>query len=230
VLVDGLCPDCGRAAPLRAYLDVVREHGGRLVVDDTQAVGILGWSPGPGAPYGRGGGGSLDFHELHDAPVLVACSLAKAFGAPLAVLAGDAETVGRYERGSATRVHCSPPSVAALRAVELALVLNAAHGDGLRLGLARLVGRFRAGLHALGLAAGGGRYPVQTVRLGAGGEAVHGRLLELGVRAVLRGDRRSAHVTFLITALHDPADLDRALEALDLATRGGARRRARRIT
>ena len=46
--------------------------------------------------------------------IVVGASLAKAFGAPLAMLAGSAAVVGEFERQSATRVHCSPPSVAAV--------------------------------------------------------------------------------------------------------------------
>ena len=59
VVADGLCPGCGGAAPIADYLQIVRARGGLLILDDTQALGILGHSPGPHNPYGRGGGGSL---------------------------------------------------------------------------------------------------------------------------------------------------------------------------
>ncbi|HEU0299526.1 MAG TPA: hypothetical protein VFR37_08735, partial [Longimicrobium sp.] len=58
VLCDGVCPGCGRPAPVGEYLDAVRGAGGALVVDDTQALGILGAEPDAHPPYGRGGGGS----------------------------------------------------------------------------------------------------------------------------------------------------------------------------
>ena len=45
-----------------------------------------------------------------------------------------------------TRVHCSPPSVANIRAAAHALELNRTCGDALRLRLAGLVGRFRTAL------------------------------------------------------------------------------------
>ena len=42
VVTDGFCPGCGRHAPLAAYLESVRAYGGRLIIDDTQALGIYG--------------------------------------------------------------------------------------------------------------------------------------------------------------------------------------------
>ena len=122
VLVDGISPAAGGAAPLRAYLEVARRGGGLLVVDDTQAVGILG-EPGGAVPaWGRGGGGSLPHHGLRRAPdVLLLTSFAKALGAPIGALGGSPELIERYRSGADTRVHCSPASVAAVRALEHAL-------------------------------------------------------------------------------------------------------------
>ena len=42
IVVDGFCTGCGRLAPLADYLALARKTGARLVVDDTQALGILG--------------------------------------------------------------------------------------------------------------------------------------------------------------------------------------------
>jgi len=134
VVTDGLCPGCGQPAPLRQYLRALRPLGGLVVVDDTQALGILGRDPGPGRPYGRGGGGSLRLARLNSPDVLVVSSLAKAFGVPVAVIAGSGSLTGRYERRSETRVHCSPPSFAHLRAAEHALEVNRLHRPGDRPG------------------------------------------------------------------------------------------------
>ena len=226
-VVDGLCADCGRPAPLREYVEAVADRGGCVVVDDTQALGIVGSGPGPRAPYGRGGGGSLRLHELAPDHVVVAASLAKGFGAPVAVVAGTADVVARYETESDTRVHCSAPSAAAVAAAEHALAVNDASGDALRLRLATLVLRFRRGLAAVGLRSIGGRFPIQTI-VGVDGASVHARLLEQRVQTVLRGSVASARVTLLLTALHSHADVDRALGALDVATRGVATRQTRR--
>ena len=213
-VTDGYCPACGCTAPVAELLECLRPHGGLLVLDDTQAMGILGESPGPGAPYGRGGGGSLRFHRVRDGRILVVSSMAKAFGVPVAVLAGSEEMISQFEERSATRVHCSPPSVAVIRAVAHALAVNRSRGDALRLRLAALVSRLRGGWARLGMAASGGLFPIQTLRAGAGFDAIrfHQRLRAENVNAALHRDRGSgARISFLVTARHTAAAIDRTL-------------------
>ena len=124
VVTDGFCPACGVPAPLGRYLEAVRRYGGLLVLDDTQALGILGRRESRRGPYGTGGGGSLAFHSLAGDDIILVSSLAKAFGAPLAMLGAGSRLVSDFAADSATRVHCSPPSTAAIRAGARAVVLN----------------------------------------------------------------------------------------------------------
>ncbi len=49
VVADGVCSGCGAVTPLANYLELAREHGGCLLVDDTQALGLLGDRSGEGA-------------------------------------------------------------------------------------------------------------------------------------------------------------------------------------
>jgi 8-amino-7-oxononanoate synthase len=225
VLADGLCPGCGRVAPTSAYLAVVQRFGGRLVIDDTQALGVLGAGPGPAFPFGRGGGGSLRWHGLSRSGIVAGASLAKGFGVPVAVLAGPPDVVARFRTEGETRVHCSPPSVPVLRAAEHALDTNAAHGDALRNRLAGLLRRLRERLAAIGLWARGGLFPVQELALPPAVDPahVHRRLLGLGIRSVVRRGERSGlpQLCLLITAAHRPADIDRLTRALALVV-GGA--------
>jgi 8-amino-7-oxononanoate synthase len=148
----------------------------------------------------------------------MASSMAKAFGVPLAVLSGSEEIVERFETESETRTHCSPPSVATVHAAEHALRLNRDRGDAARLRLSCLVRHFRSRLEELGLAATGGLFPVQMLAPVAGADAatIHERLLRSGVRAVLHYSRHDSRprLSFLITARHTPAQLDRAAEQL----------------
>ena len=150
--------------------------------------------------------------------VLLISSLAKGFGAPLAVLAGSDRIVRRFERESETRVHTSPPSAAAIHAAEHALGLNRERGDELRLGLARLVRHLRARLYEIGLTATGGMFPVQTLDSLGGLDPVelHERLGCHGVRLVLhRGrDGPGGRISFLVTARHTPAEIDAAVDVL----------------
>lgn len=218
IVADGFCPGCGRAAPLAGYLEAARKHGGRLIVDDTQALGILGRARGPQQPYGRGGGGSLRWNQVYGPDVIVVSSLAKGFGVPVAVLAGGKAIVERFEAESETRVHCSPPSAGVVSAAEHALWINHTRGDDLRSYLARLVFWFRRRLAVLGMSPAGGLFPVQTLRplVGFDTRRIHRHLLHSGMRTVLHRPREGlgARISVLITARHKPHDINRAGQLL----------------
>ncbi len=218
VVTDGWCPRCGKPAPIADYLVHTRRFGGQLLMDDTQALGILGGAPGPDAPYGAGGGGLLRWFDVDGRDVLAISSLAKGFGVPVAVLAGNSATVKRLAARSATRIHCSPPSAAVVHAAERALILNRQRGNALRRRLAELVQRFRSRLARNGFSARGGIFPVQTLMSlgGADARTLHERLLGLGVRTVLHPGRNGHKpgLSFLITTRHTPPEIDYAVDAL----------------
>ena len=211
ILTDGLNPATGRLAPLPAYLQLAKEHGGWLVVDDTQAFGILGRRANKVAPYGCGGRGTAAWHGIHGPELIIVASLAKGFGAPLAVLAGSRELIAAYEERSLCRMHCSPPSAAAVAAADHALRLNQHWGARLRHRLAQRVRQFRSLLHGSGIAVKGGLFPVQTPLI-ADAAAVHARLEAKGIRTVLHQARknRPAQLSFLITAAHESWEIDYA--------------------
>jgi 8-amino-7-oxononanoate synthase len=218
VVTDGLCTATGRTAPLTEYLKLVRERNGYLVIDDTQALGILGKMPARDTPYGRGGAGTPAWHGVKGPELIIGSSLAKAFGSPLAVLAGNARLITRFEEMSRTRVHSSSPSLAVISAAQRALAINQKQGDCLRSHLARLVRHFRESLRQIGLLACGGLFPVQTLRAipGIDPEPLYRQLLNCGVRAVLRSARNTlgAALSFLITVLHTRFDINRCMDAL----------------
>jgi 8-amino-7-oxononanoate synthase len=218
VVTDGFCPDCGRVAPLDRYLSLVEERGGWLLVDDSQALGLLGREPGPEHPYGRGGGGSPSWLGISSPRLLTLSSLAKSFGVPLAALTGAREAIATFERESETRVYSSPPSVAAIRAAEAALRINRERGDRLRALLLERVRRFRERLREAGLAASGGLSPVQNLEPPRGVDPVDlfRRLRDAGVRTVLRQPRcrPGPRITFLLHTDQAPEQIDRAVETV----------------
>jgi 8-amino-7-oxononanoate synthase len=218
VVTDGFCPDCGRAAPLSEYLECVRSAGGCLVVDDTQALGIFGCTPGADAPYGRGGGGMLAHQKIGGPDVVVISSLAKGFGVPVAVLSGSRCAGKEFEAKSETRMHCSPPALPVIRAAERALRINHKDGNQLRLRLAKLVTRFRQRAESKGLRFIGGLFPVQTLVSASeeGTRRLHAGLRGQGVLAVLRRSLQGNEIrlSFVITARHTPESIDRAIDAL----------------
>ncbi len=232
VVTDGLCPDCGRVPPLGLYQALVEEHGGWLLVDDSQALGLLGGSPEPDHPYGRGGGGTPAFLRVSSPRLLLLSSLAKSFGAPLAMLAGTREAVSSFRQQSETLVYSSPPSAAAICAAEAALSINRERGDRLRRQLLERVLRLRARLRGLGVRSTGGLSPVQNLEIPAGVDPVglFRRLAASGVRTVLRPGRcrPGPFLTFLLRADHAPEEIDRAVGLLARTLQRFGRRRHER--
>jgi 8-amino-7-oxononanoate synthase len=219
MLADGLCPGCGGVAPLGPYLELARRHGGLLLVDDTQALGVLGRRDGPeGSAYGAGGGGSPVWSAVAGPGLVAVASLAKGFGAPLAVVAGEREVIGRIAAEGPTRAHASPPSAADLRATERALAANRRDGDARRFRLAALVRRLRRRLAGWGIALSGGPFPIQSLPAvpPAAAARLTADLARRGIRVVVQQPRcrPGATVTLLVTARHTPSDIDRAAAAL----------------
>jgi 8-amino-7-oxononanoate synthase len=216
VVADGFCTGCGRFAPIRRYLAQARQFGGTLVLDDTQAMGVFGRSSTAARPYGLGGGGSLRANDLSCAPIVLVSSLAKGFGVPMAMIAGSANHIARFEMKSMTMVYSSPPSFADLHAAEQAIQLNFRSGDALRSRLEKLVRRFRGGLRAAGIRTGNSLFPVQSLVLNEiSARALHQSLARAGIQAVLHRPacKPRTTVSFIITATHNSTAIDLAVAA-----------------
>jgi 8-amino-7-oxononanoate synthase len=202
VIADGFCPACGQLAPLLDFLQCVRRHSGVLLIDDTQGLGIFGAQPSSTDPYGLGGGGSLCAAGLErEEDVICISSLAKAFGAPLAVLSGPGRLVHAFEAASQTRVHCSPPSLPALAAAASALLRNRNEGGRRRRKLASLTYALRSRLQSA--IAHRGLFPVQTI-VHPCADGLYQYLLSRGIQTVLPASPggRADRLTILLTAAH----------------------------
>lgn len=207
VVTDGWCAGCNRPAPLAALERVVRAAGGTLVVDDTQAFGVLG----------PGGSGTWRWSGGRPAAAVQVVSLAKGLGAPLTVTAGPRPVVARLA-SHGTRWHASPPTAADLRAADRATDPRAVPAvDARRRWLWWLVRRLLAGVRRLGLQVAGLPFPVVHV----GGShldplAAAGALRRHGVRALVLTPacRPVPTLTLVVTADRTPADLDRVLHVL----------------
>lgn len=203
ILADGVCPGVPGLPPLAEYAALARGGGGYLLLDDTQALGLLG----------PGGAGSVALHGLGGDGLLVGASLAKAFGAPLAVLGGGAAMIARFERHSQTRLHGGAPSCVALAAGLRAMALNQRHGDVLRARLLARVRQLRGALASAGIACRGGLFPVQSVPLAPGVDvmALHAALRADGYETVPAG---RGVLTLLLRADHHVADVAGVAAAL----------------
>ncbi len=217
VVTDGWCPLCGKPAPLRDYLEILEAFEGLLVLDDTQAFGILGETPSNVNPYGWGGGGLLRYLNLQSNRVLCISSLAKAFGAPVAVLSGSINEVKVFRERSETRMFSSPPSMADLQAANNALRLNSISGNAVRERLLGNVRRFKNGMAQRGFETRGGFFPVQSLALPREIQtrAFHERLTQKGIRTVLARDHDGKpRVCWLLNARQCKEDIERAIKGI----------------
>jgi 8-amino-7-oxononanoate synthase len=216
LVCDGLCVDCGRIAPLARTVPLLEAHRGHAIVDDTQALGVVGTRRSARRSLGAGGGGSLRHQGVTASGVLVICSLAKAFGVPVAALSGRHAMLARYAARSEVRVHSSPPSLAHVAAATRALGLNRLCGERLRERLRAATLGFRRRAARSGVALGRTLLPVQTVEARVDGVALHRALLRCGITTVLRA--RDGHgrpgVSFVITARHTAVQIEEAVDHL----------------
>jgi 8-amino-7-oxononanoate synthase len=149
---------------------------------------------------------------------VIAASLAKGFGVPIAFVAGVRKLIERYERSSETRTHCSPVAAPALHAAENAIAFNQHTGDRARAGLAQLVSRFCRKLASTALEPAGGLFPSLSIAgtQGLTAENVHACLRRMEIQTVLQRQRVSGEprLGILITATHGSRDIDRLADAL----------------
>lgn len=218
VVTDGYCPSCGKVTPLKEMLSIVEKYHGILIIDDTQALGILGESHSLEKPYGLGGGGSLRWYGLKSPNVIVISSLAKAFGAPLAVLAGSNKRVQQFNRYSQTRIHCSPPSNVAVTAAIAALNRNISEGDTLRARLIYLIRYLKKSLYSIGVKTINSLFPVQTLQplplLSA--QNLHQHLYYSGIRTVIHRPRdvTTPRVSLILTSSHSVEMIDKLTQTI----------------
>jgi 8-amino-7-oxononanoate synthase len=150
--------------------------------------------------------------------VILISSLAKAFGAPIAFLAGTRTLVERFEDVSETRVHSSPISAPVLHAAEQAISFNEHVGDRARGTLMQLILRLRRRLVNSPFHPGGGIFPVQSLSGSCAlpAEEIHKRLAAAEIQTVLQRHRISGNpqVAILLTARHTSRDIDKLANAL----------------
>lgn len=150
---------------------------------------------------------------IRDPRVVLISSLAKAFGAPIAFLAGAQTVIERFECLSETRVHASPVSAPVLHAAEQAVAFNEHAGDRARGTLAQLILRLQRKFASSPFHLAGGFFPAQSLTGSCAlpAEEIHRRLAAAEIQTVLQRHRISGNpqVAILLTVRHTPRDIDR---------------------
>jgi 8-amino-7-oxononanoate synthase len=210
VVTDGVFSMDGDVAPLPELAATCRAHGAWLFVDDAHGLGVLGATSR----------GSLEAAGLgtDDVQILMG-TLGKAFGTFGAFVAGSHELIETLLQRARTYVYTTalPPAVAAATRAALRVMQDEPWRREQVLGH---VARFRGAAANLGLRLLDSATPIQPVVLGSEAAAVAAsdalraqRLWVPAIRPPTVPDGGSRlRITF--SAAHDPADVDRLLEAL----------------
>ena len=209
---DGVFSMDGDVAPLRELATVAREHGATLYIDDALGVGVLG----------EAGRGSIAAAELSSCDVpLRLVTFGKALGSAGAALVGDADLIAHLAETARPHIYTTalPPAQAAstLAAVRVARSME---GDALRTRLQANIAQFRAGAQARGLPLLPSDTAIQPLLVGGNADAL---MLSAALEAcgywvtAIRPPTvpdGSARLRIALSALHEAAQIDGLLEAL----------------
>jgi glycine C-acetyltransferase len=209
IATDGVFSMDGDLAPLDGIVELARAHDALVMVDDSHATGFVG-------PTGRG---SAEHHGVQARIDLFTSTLGKALGgASGGFTAGRAEAVELLRQRSRPYLFSNtlaPPIVAAsLRAFALI-----AEEPELRERLMANTRRFREAMTSAGFDIRPGDHPIVPVMLYDAGlaGAMAAELLEAGIYVIGFSypvvPKGQARIRVQLSAAHEPADVDRAVEA-----------------
>jgi len=225
LLSDSVFSMDGDRADLAGLAGLAARHHAWTMVDDAHGFGVLG--DGRGAFTGMRPGECLDTPAPW--PDVYVATLGKAAGAAGAFVAGSQALIEYLIQRARSYVFSTapPPPVAAAARAGLAL-LRQEHWRRDR--LRGHIERFRAGARAMGLPLVESQTPIQPLLLGAPATALalSDSLRRQGVLvSAIRPPTVPAGTSRLritLTAGHDEDQIDRLLDALDIARQPGLRR------
>jgi 8-amino-7-oxononanoate synthase len=201
----------GDVAPLADIVELKERYGAALLVDEAHAVGVFG-AHGEGYAHELGVAERVDVHMG---------TFGKAFGAYGAYVAASSHWIEYLLNACRTFVFTTglPPAAIAAADAALALVRD---GDALRADLLAKADRFRARLEGRGLDTRGSSTQIVPVVAGDSERAVElsQRLEEADVLGVAirppTVPTGTARIRFSVTVLHEDAELERALDTIEL--------------
>ncbi len=208
VVTDGVFSMDGDVAPLDEIHDVTRDFDAILMVDDAHGEGVLG----------RGGRGIVDHFGLHGKVEVEVGTLSKAFGVMGGVVAGDRRVVEWLHQRARPFLFSSAMTVPDVAACLAAVDLLEESTD-LVDRLWANAGYFKKEMQALGFDTGASTTPITPVMLGEAplAQEFSRQLYEQGVFGMAIGyptvPPEAARIRVMISAAHEPADLDRGLAA-----------------
>lgn len=219
VMTDGVFSMEGSLAPIPELVEVTREHGAFLVVDDSHGTGVLG-ARGRGTAEELGAFGKIDAYTS---------TLGKALGGSHGGFTTGPKVLVEYLRQKSRPYLFSntlPPAVVlgSLAAIDLL-----EKGTSLVGRLRENTRHFRNGIAALGLNVREGAHPIVPIIIGDTARAISmsARLLDRGVYVSGFGfpvvPQGQARLRCQVSAAHTVEQLDRAVKAIgEVAAEFGA--------
>lgn len=205
----GFSTNSGKKLPIQGFLKVLAPYQGWLIIDDTQAFGLLG-------PKGKG---ILGTPNLRRKPkLLVVNSMAKAFGVPIAFLAGSSSFLKKYKRNARSETYNSPVSNWHLNAALQMLSKNQIEGDQARKLIHRKVKYVKEQLRQLGFHPNPGLFPYVMLNRLSKLQSINiwKWLKRKNIHTVLvKGhDEHTPNIVFLIRTDHSYQQLNHLLHTL----------------
>lgn len=203
ILVEGIYSMLGDRAPLKEFVDVKREFGGYLMVDEAHSLGVLG---------DKGCGLTEELGLLEDADFIVG-TFSKSLGGAGGFCVSDHPELDLIRYSSRPYIFTASPSPATIASTRCTLRKLSA-GKDLRQRLHENARRLHAGLAALGYQLGAPPSPVIAVVLEGTIEALQfwNKLLQLGVYVNLMLPPATPEGVSLIrcsvSAAHTPEQID----------------------
>ncbi len=220
ILSEGWLVEKGCVAPLNGYYYLVRTYGGYLVVDDTQALGVLGKNPSRSNPYGHFGGGTFQYLGMKCSAerIISISSMAKGFGVPVAIMSSNYNWIKAFLRLSQTRVHNSSPGAAEVLAAQNARKQNRAMGESRRRHLLKNIFYFKETLRETSVDLEEHFFPVQILKNHSADYLVrlYHSLTKLGFKVLLlrKYANRSPVIGVCISSAHTTNQITRLSEAI----------------
>ena len=223
IAVDGVYSMSGTMTDLPALAALAREYDAWLYVDDAHGLGLLGAGRSPQEPWGRGGGGVVQWFGLDYSRdrILYVSGLSKAFSSIGAFIVCPVAAIRHKLQGASTFVFSGPVPIASLATTLAGIDVNVRDGDQLRARVARLTRRLVTGIRSLGLQVDNQNdFPIVTVVLGKPDAVVatcqllwrHGVLITPALYPAVPLDRGG--IRFSVTAANTEEQVERVLRAL----------------
>jgi len=207
VVTDGVFSMDGDIAPLPDLVEAAEDYGAMIMVDDAHGEGVLG----------RGGRGIVDHFGLHGRVDVEVGTLSKAFGVVGGFISGTAELVDYLRQKARPNLFSSALTVPDV-AANLASVEILQESDELVRKLWSNGNLFKERMKEYGFNIGRSQTPITPVILGeaAVAKAFSARLFEEGIFAQAIAfptvPKGTARIRVMVSAAHDPSDLEMAAE------------------